>query len=131
VIYFAGSTCPRCKIFTPQLVDHFNKTLASRKDVAFVTWPSDETTRQILNYVRQNTIPWPTVPLEKIDVLNKEANMISRNGTINLPGILVVDRFGTPRLATNKLAGQPLDAANAALARLNTVLEDGSTKTKQ
>jgi hypothetical protein len=128
VIYFAGSTCPRCKIFTPQLVEHFNKTLANRKDVAFVTWPSDQATSLMLTYARKNMIPWPTVPLEKIDVLSKEEEMLSRNGVINLPGILVVDRFGSPLLATSKLNGQPLDAANAALAQLDTVLKDGSIK---
>lgn len=124
VIYFAGSTCPRCKVFTPKLVDHFNKTLANRKDVAFVTMPaSDDSTRLMLNYVRQNMIPWPTIPLEKRDVLNKESITISKDGVINLPGILVVDRFGRPLLATNKIGGQPLDAANSALAQLSTVIK--------
>jgi hypothetical protein len=116
VFYFAASTCPRCKIFTPKFVEHFNKSLADRTDVAFVTWPTEATTPPMLDYMKQNKIPWPTIPAEK-------KLTIGDFGVMEIPGILVLDRFGTIRLATNKLPGAPLEAADAALAQLNDTLK--------
>ncbi len=116
VFYFAASTCPRCKIFTPKFVEHFNKSLADRKDVAFVSWPTDATTPPYLEYARQNSIPWPSLPAER-------KSLFANLGVFEIPGILVVDRFGNRVLATNTLPGAPLDAADAVLAKLNTVLE--------
>ncbi len=123
VIYFAGSTCPRCKIFTPKFLEYFNKSLAGRKDVALVSWSNDHTTQPMLDYARQNAIPWPTIPVEKNNVINKQAMIVARGGTINLPAILVLDRFGTPLLSTSKFSSLPLDAANAAMLQLDTVLK--------
>jgi len=116
VFYFAASTCPRCKIFTPKFVAHYNKTLADRKDVAFVSWPTDATTPPFLEYARANTIPWPALPAER-------KSLFANLGVFEIPGILVVDRFGNRLLATNQFPGAPLDAADAALVQLNGVLK--------
>lgn len=116
VFYFAASTCPRCKVFTPKLIDHYQKSLANRKDVAFVSWPTDVTTPPYLQYARDNAIPWPTLPVER-------KNLFANLGVFEIPGILVVDRFGNRLLATNQINGQPLEAANTTLAKLNDVLK--------
>lgn len=116
VFYFAASTCPRCKVFTPKFVEHYQKTLADRKDVAFVSWPTDATTPPYLEYARQNSIPWPSLPAER-------KSLFANLGVFQIPGILVVDRFGNRMLATNTLPGAPLEAADAALAKLNEVIK--------
>lgn len=116
VFYFAASTCPRCKVFTPKFVEHFKKTLADRKDVAFVSWPTDVTTPPYLQYARENSIPWPTLPSE-------HASLFAQLGVFQIPGILVVDRFGNRLLATNQLSGPPLEAAEATLVKLNDALQ--------
>ncbi len=115
VFYFAASTCPRCKVFTPKFVEHYKKTLADRPDVAFVSWPTDATTPAYFQHARENNIPWPTLPVER-------KNLFANLGVFEIPGILVVDRFGNRLLATNQIRGQPLEAADAALGQLNAVL---------
>ena len=123
VFYFAASTCPRCKVFTPKFVEHFNKTLTDRKDVAFVSWPTDATTPPYLEYARANSIPWPSLPAER-------KSLFANLGVFEIPGILVVDRFGKRVLATNTQAGAPLEAADATLAKLNTVLNTEPSSAK-
>ena len=95
---------------------HYNKSLADRKDVAFVSWPTDATTPPYLEYARQNTIPWPNLPAER-------KSLFANLGVFEIPGILVVDRFGNRLLATNQLPGPPLEAADATLAKLDGVLK--------
>jgi len=116
VFYFAASTCPRCKVFTPKFVANYNKTLADRKDVAVVSWPTDATTPPYLEYARQSSMPWPSLPAER-------KSLFANLGVFQIPGILVVDRFGNRLLATNTQPGAPLEAADAALAKLNEVLK--------
>jgi hypothetical protein len=116
VFYFSASTCPRCKIFTPKFVEHYNKSLAERKDVAFVGWPTDATTPPYLQYARANNIPWPSLPAER-------KSLFANLGVFEIPGILVVDRFGNRLLATNTQPGPPLDAAEATLAKLDDTLK--------
>lgn len=123
VFYFAASTCPRCKVFTPKFVAHYNESLANRKDVAFVSWPTDATTPPYLQYARDNNIPWPNLPVER-------KNLFANLGVFEIPGILVVDRFGNRLLATNQLPGSPLEAADAALAKLDGVLASGGSAAK-
>ena len=119
VIYVAASTCSRCEIFTPKLVEHVNKTLASRKDVAFITEPTDSSTPPMLAYMKRKEIPWPTVPVERKQVNHSFSEVFN----MEIPGLVVVDKFGNTLLSSKRLPGGPLDSANAALARLDTVLK--------
>jgi len=89
--------------------------LTDRKDVAFVSWPTDATTPAYLEYARANSIPWPSLPAER-------KSLFANLGVFEIPGILVVDRFGKRVLATNTQPGAPLEAADATLARLNESL---------
>ncbi len=116
VFYFAASTCPRCKVFTPKFIEHYQQTLADRMDVAFVSWPTDATTPPYLAYVRENSIPWPNLPVER-------KSLFANLGVFQIPGILVVDRFGNRVLASNTQPGAPLEAADATLAKLAAVLK--------
>jgi hypothetical protein len=116
VFYFAASTCPRCKVFTPKFVAHYNQSLADRKDVAVVGWPTDAITPPYLEYARQSSMPWPSLPAER-------KSLFANLGVFQIPGILVVDRFGNRLLATNTQSGAPLEAADATLAKLDAVLK--------
>jgi hypothetical protein len=116
VFYFAASTCPRCEVFTPKFIEHFNQNLAARKDVAFVSWPTDATTPPYLQYARQKAIPWPTLPVER-------KTLFANLGVFEIPGILVVDRFGNRVLASNQTPGAPLAAAETTLAKLDNALK--------
>ena len=120
VIYFAASTCPRCEVFTPKFVEYFNKALAKREDVAVLTWPTEAETAPMLAYTKSKNIPWPTIPAE---IKGQIGSLINQRGVFEIPGILVVDRFNTPLLSTSNMSGAPLDAANAALAQLDSVLK--------
>jgi hypothetical protein len=120
VLYFAASTCPRCEIFTPKIVEHFNKSLAGRKDVVFLVEPTDATTPPMLAYMKQKAIPWPAIPTENKAVIH--AFGVENVDGAEIPGILVLDRFGNALLSSKKLPGQPMEAAEAALAKLDSVL---------
>lgn len=119
VLYYAASTCARCEVFTPELVEHYNATLAGRKDVAFLTWTGESTTPPMLAYVKKNKIPWPTIPA----MARVSGRMYQDYGLINTPSLLVLDRFGTLRLCTSRFPDAPLDAANASLTQLDSVLK--------
>lgn len=116
VFYFAASTCPRCEIFTPKIVEHYNRSLAQREDVAFVSWPTESTTPPYLAYAARKKIPWLTIPRERTGILTEI-------GVVEIPGIIVTDRFGNVLLATNKIRGTPMEAADRALAQLDGVLK--------
>jgi len=116
VFYFSASTCPHCEIFTPKLVGHFKKSLADRKDVMFISWPTEASTAPYLPYARKKGITWTVMPVER-------KALIGDYGLMEIPGIVVVDRFGTFLLATNKIQGAPLEAAEKALAQLDGVLK--------
>jgi hypothetical protein len=97
-------------------VAHYKKSLADRKDVMFISWPTEASTAPYLPYARKNGITWTVMPVER------KAG-IGNYGLMEIPGILVLDRFGTILLATNKIKGAPMEAAETALTQLNGVLK--------
>jgi hypothetical protein len=126
VLYFASVDCPRCKIFTPKLVEQFNKSLTDRKDVVFVTFPIMDPTPSMLDYVRQNAIPWLTIATERRgEIYVKEEDEVAVGRQVKTPALVVLDRFRTVLLSTSRFPGQPLEAAEAALMQLNSVLKPG------
>jgi hypothetical protein len=119
VHYWSASTCPRCAVFTPKLVEHYNKVLAGRKDVVFFGSPTDATMPPYYAYVKQRGMPWPTVPNGPDQIFLR----VSETQQIEIPGLIVFDKFGNVLLSTAKMRGEPLPVAEQALAKLDDVLK--------
>ncbi len=122
VMYYAASTCPRCKIFSPEFVDFYNKNFADRKDVRFIICSTDVNKANIWPYMKQYGIPWSTLNGEKADNIVGYA-FITPGTMIEIPGIIVLDRFGNQLLATkNNVPGKLIAAAETAMGQLNDLL---------
>lgn len=120
VFYFSASTCGRCHVFTPEFVKFYNENFAGRDDVAFITWPTEPAIQPMLAYMKKESIPWLTLPANQ---KGRVEMLINKLGIFNTPGILVVDKYTKPLLATGKMSGQPLDAAAAAVIQLPGILK--------
>lgn len=118
VQYWSASTCPRCAVFTPKFVAHYNEVLAGKENVAFFGSSTDATMPPYFAYVKRSNQPWPILPPE-----NKFAMMaLGDLGVIEIPGIIVFDKFGNVIMSTSRMRGAPLPVAEAALAKLDSQL---------
>jgi len=122
VQYLSASTCPRCAAFTPKFVEHYNAVLAGRDRVAFFGSSTDATMPPYFAYVKSTGMPWPTLPHQNKNVMIALGNL----GVLEIPGIVVFDKFGQVLLSTNRIGGAPLAAAESALAQLDQKLPAGS-----
>ena len=120
VIYYASSVCPRCKIFSPELVDYYNTNLADRKDVKFIVWSTEHNMSRIQRYMKEQGMPWTALTEKSARVVTSAYREAAAR--FEIPGIQVIDRFGNELLATNKIPGRPIPAAETALTKLNEVL---------
>ncbi len=119
VQYLSASTCPRCAYFTPKFVEHYKQALAGRERVAFFGSATDATMPPYLAYAKSSEMPWPTLPNENKNVMAA----LGLKGVIQIPGIVVFDKFGNVILSTSRLGGSPMAAAEAALAQLDDRLK--------
>lgn len=119
VHYISASTCPRCAIFTPKLVDHVKQNFANRKDVLFFGSSTDtEGMKPYFAYAQRTGMPWSTLPDEMEDAIKSSYGL----RRIEIPGVIVMDKFGNVLLATPLLRGTPLQAADQALEKLDAAV---------
>jgi len=72
---------------------------------------------------KRSAMPWPTLSPQNKGVVMGAVDNVSDSGAMELPGIVVFDKFGNVLLSTGKLRGQPLPNAETALAQLDNVLK--------
>lgn len=58
-LYFSAHWCPPCRAFTPSLVEFRNRH-AEEFEVLFISF--DESGREKRSYVKEASMPWPSVP---------------------------------------------------------------------
>lgn len=120
IVYYAASTCPRCKIFSPKFVDYYNAKLADRDDVRIVVWSTERPKTNIQKYMHDHKMPWATIN-------DREAGIagfaIRKAGTVTqIPAILVLDRFGNELLSSRTTPSQTIASAEVVLTKLDDVL---------
>jgi len=90
VLYYGASWCGPCRKFSPTLVDFANKSRADNPGLAFVLMSNDQDPKDMLGYMKEEKMPWPALPLEK---LKKSPLFMGYTGQY-IPLLVVVDRYG-------------------------------------
>ena len=68
-LYFSAHWCPPCRLFTPILIDFYNKINEKEKKFEIIFISSDQSSQQFDEYY--NTMPWAAVNshLKKMRIL--------------------------------------------------------------
>ena len=121
IIYYAASTCPRCAVFSPKFVEYYNEHFAGRNDLQVVVWSTERPKSNILKYMRDHQMPFATLN-------DDDAGMVvyafRKQGVIvNIPGFIVIDRFGRELYSTGGTGeAQTIPTAEASLEKIAALL---------
>jgi hypothetical protein len=118
VVYWSGSQCTWCAQYNAKFVEYYNKNLLERKDVQVFGIGNDRQMPAYYAYARKNLFAWPTLPNESIGLTQAFGNL----GTVQMPGIIVMDKTGKIVASTTQLRGNPLQNADAVVAQLDKLL---------
>jgi nucleoredoxin len=90
-IYFSASWCGPCRKFTPQLVSWYKQQKPSldKFDVIFVS--RDRTKEDMLNYMKQDDMPWPALSFIKANQHNSPLEKYAGNA---IPCLVLIDGEG-------------------------------------
>jgi hypothetical protein len=93
LLYFGGKHCPRCVQTTPLLVSTMTDLQPKHPDLQVVLCGEDEQTADMLQYMIDDKITWPALPME-----NRRHNRVyffsyTKGGGL-LPELVLVDRAG-------------------------------------
>jgi nucleoredoxin len=90
-IYFSAAWCGPCRKFTPQLVSWYKQQKSSldKFDVIFVS--RDRTKEDMLNYMKQDDMPWPAVSFIKANQRNSPLEKYAGN---SIPCLVLIDGEG-------------------------------------
>lgn len=95
-LYFGAGWCAPCHAFSPDLVKYLDEALPKHPELEAVFLSNDKQVNQMLDYMREEKMPFPAVPPASLErsplLLSYAARMI--------PQLIVVDRFGNV-LASN------------------------------
>jgi nucleoredoxin len=64
-LYFSAHWCPPCRMFTPKLVEWYNKFKAEHPDFELVFVSSDQDEAAMQEYIKGDNMPWPYVKFDK------------------------------------------------------------------
>ena len=119
VLFITASTCGFSHAFTPEFVKYYNENFKDRDDVAFIVWPWENTLPPMLAYMKQQSMPWPTIPAWQ---KGRVYFLINGLGAIHTPGIVVLDKYTNVLVSSSKMYGQPTERASAAVNEMARVL---------
>jgi nucleoredoxin len=114
VLYYGASWCGPCRKFSPRLVE-FMKANAANPKLFAVLMSNDEEDADMLEYMKEEKMPWPALPLSKL-----QSTPTLLGYTIgSIPNLVVVDRHGMV-LASSVRSGSYVgpDSALDALKKL-------------
>ncbi len=90
LVFFSASWCPHCRDFTPYLRDFYTKHQDRSFEVLLV--PRDRREEEMQGYYRGFSMPWPAVPFDRGDVIDRLGGWYAGPGGI--PNLVLVDRQG-------------------------------------
>ncbi len=88
VFYYAASTCPKCKEFTPTLVKFYNKEKTDNFEVILISLDNSE--NAMTSYAVSNKMPWPQLMHSKV----KQFMQSNPQGVSRFPALVVTDLEG-------------------------------------
>jgi nucleoredoxin len=87
-LYFSAHWCPPCRLFTPVLVDFYNKINEKEKKLEIIFVSNDQSPQQFNEYYK--TMPWCAVNFDD-DIRDTLGEAFQING---IPTLLVFDNKG-------------------------------------
>src|SRR5206468_1945413 len=60
-LYYSAGSCPPCHVFTPELVEFYNKARAKHSDFEVIFVSRDHSEREMQEYMREMSMPWPAL----------------------------------------------------------------------
>lgn len=112
LVFFSASWCPHCRDFTPRLQDFYAKHQGRSFEVLLV--PRDRSEEELQGYYRGFRMPWPAVPFDRGDVIDKLAVWYAGPGGI--PNLVLLDRQG--RVLSSSYSSGRYRGPDAVLADL-------------
>ncbi len=90
-LYFSAHWCGPCRAFTPQLVKFHEKCQRKKYpfEVVFVT--SDNTEKDMLEYMKGEKMPWLALPFEDSEGIKALKALFNVNG---IPTLVIIDNKG-------------------------------------
>ena len=87
-LYFSAHWCPPCRLFTPILVDFYNKINEKEKKFEIIFISSDQSSQQFDEYY--NTMPWAAVNFDD-EMRDTLGDAFQING---IPTLIIFDNKG-------------------------------------
>ena len=95
-LYFSAHWCPPCRMFTPKLVEWYNKFKAEHPDFELVFVSSDQDEAAMQEYIKGGNMPWPYVKFDKA-----KEEIFRKFGSSGIPYLVLIDNEG------NAVTAQP------------------------
>ncbi|MSR63627.1 MAG: hypothetical protein EXS08_14415 [Planctomycetes bacterium] len=89
-LYFGASWCGPCRKFSPGFVQYVNGVSKDNPHLATVLLSNDKQNADMLEYMQDEKMPWPALPLEKL--MNSPLLLSYAGGSI--PHLVILDRHG-------------------------------------
>ena len=122
VLYSGASWCPPCRRFSPRLVEFVNKVGKDNPRLATVLLSNDREDEQLHEYMQDEKMPWPAVPLE---ALQKAPLLLGYSGR-SIPHLVIVDRYGLVLASSVENGGYV--GVDKPLETLAKLVESGKAK---
>jgi len=87
-LYFSAHWCPPCRLFTPILIDFYNKINEKEKKFEIIFISSDQSSQQFDEYY--NTMPWAAVNFDD-EMRDTLGDAFQING---IPTLIIFDNKG-------------------------------------
>jgi thiol-disulfide isomerase/thioredoxin len=119
VLYFGASWCPPCRKFSPELVELVNASAKDHPRMATVLMSNDKRDEDMLEYMQEEEMPWPAVPLAGL----QKSPVLLGLAAGSIPHLVVLDRHGLV-LASSVVEGRYV-GVDKPLATLRKLLDSG------
>lgn len=122
VLYYSASWCQPCHKFSPSLVKLVNESAAANPGLFVALMSSDEKDADLLAYMREAKMPWPALPLTRLQA----TPALLGHAAGSIPHLVVLDRHG--KVLTSSMQGGRYVGPDRALEDLKKLLASGIAK---
>jgi len=117
-LYFSAHWCPPCRMFTPKLVEWYNKFKAEHPNFELVFVSSDQDENAMKEYIDGDKMPWPYVKFD-----DREEEIFRKYSSDGIPYLVLVGEDGKDLTGQ---AGNEWKAPDEVLAEIEKIVGGGN-----